>query len=433
MKPACSLSRHASGAATILALAVFAAGPANATQLTEADAAARTAREAPLTTASPEEVGLDGEVLARIGPAMQQAIDQGVTAGVMTLVARRGEIVHWDARGWRVRDEDPLEPNDIFRIYSMTKPVTSVAVMLLVEDGLLSLDDEVGSVIPAFADVQVFQDLGNRPPDRPILIRHLLTHTSGLTYGVFGSSAVDSMYNRVFDKKSGNSDLDLRGWADVLASLPLIDDPGDRWNYSLSTDLLGHVVEVVSGETLDRFFQERIFDPLGMHDTGFQVSADKQDRFTAMYWLTKEGLEMGDSPTDGSYTRPAIWLSGGGGLVSTARDYLRFCRMLLEGGELDGVRLLESETVRLMTRNRLAEDLLPILKIPGMGFGLGFAVPAGEEDGTYWWSGVANTYFWIDPAEEIIAFAWTQLQPFGSATIDQLLRPLVYEAILDGN
>ena len=386
-----------------------------------------------LTTAAPEEVGLDGEVLARIGPAMEQAIDRGVTAGIMTLVARRGEIVHWDARGWRIEDEDPLEPNDIFRIYSMTKPVTSVAVMMLVEDGLLALDDEVASVVPGFADVQVYDDGATRPPDRPMLIRDLLTHTSGLTYGVFGDSPVDSMYNREFYGTPGSSEYDLRKRADILASLPLIDDPGDRWNYSLSTDLLGHVVEVVSGKTLDRFFRERIFDPLGMDDTGFQVPADKQDRFTAMYWRTSEGLQMGDSPTEGSYTRPPTWFSGGGGLASTARDYLRFCRMLLRGGELDGVRLLESETVRLMTRNHLADDLLPVMGIPGMGFGLGFAAPAGEENGAYWWSGVANTYFWIDPAEEIIAFAWTQLQPFGRAPVDRLLRPFVYQAIMDDN
>ena len=398
----------------------------------QAGAAGQEVQEA-LTTAAPEEVGLDGEVLARIGPAMEQAIDRGVTAGIMTLVARRGEIVHWDARGWRIEDEDPLEPNDIFRIYSMTKPVTSVAVMMLVEDGLLALDDEVASVIPGFADVQVYDDGATRPPDRPMLIRDLLTHTSGLTYGVFGDSPVDSMYNREFYGNPGSSEYDLRQRADILASLPLIDDPGDRWNYSLSTDLLGHVVEVVSGKTLDRFFRERIFDPLGMDDTGFQVPADKQDRFTAMYWRTPEGLQMGDSPTEGSYTRPPTWFSGGGGLASTARDYLRFCRMLLRGGELDGVRLLESETVRLMTRNHLAGDLLPVMGIPGMGFGLGFAAPAGEENGAYWWSGVANTYFWIDPAEEIIAFAWTQLQPFGRAPVDQILRPFVYRAIMDEN
>ena len=413
------ISRHA-GAAFVLASII--AAPATAP-----------AQEAPLPSTTPEEVGLSSEVLARIGPTMQEYIDGGRTAGVMTLVARRGRIAHWEARGWRVHDDDPLEPNDIFRIYSMTKPVTSVAVMMLVENGLLSLDDKVGNVIPAFKDVKVFQDVGPRRPDRAMRIRHLLTHTSGLSYGVFGSSAVDSMYNRAFDKKSGEPQPDLGEWADILASLPLVDDPGDRFNYSVSTDLLGHVVEVVTGQTLDRFFRERIFEPLGMHDTGFQVPAEKRDRLTAMYRPTGDGLKLGDSPTDGSFTRRPDWLSGGSGLVSTARDYLRFCRMLLGGGELDGVRLIEPETVRLMTSNRLDEDLLPILRIPGMGFGLGFAVPAGIEDGTYWWAGVANTYFWIDPAEEIIAFAWTQLQPFGAATVDRLLRPIVYEAIMDGD
>ncbi len=393
---------------------------------------AQEARQA-LTTAAPEEVGLDGAVLDSIGPAMQQAIDRGVASGIMTLVSRRGEIVHWDARGWRVRDEDPLEPDDIFRIYSMTKPVTSVAVMMLVEEGRLSLDDEVAGVVPAFADVRVYQEDGDhRPPDRPMLVRHLLTHTSGLTYGIFGNSAVDAMYNEAF-AKTRDPAPDLAGWAEVLASLPLIDDPGDRWNYSLSTDLLGRVVEVASGQTLDRFFQERIFEPLGMEDTGFQVPADERRRFTAMYRRTAEGLAPADSPTEGSYTRTPVWLSGGGGLASTASDYLRFCRMLLGGGELDGVRLLEPETVRLMTQNHLADDLLPVMGIPDMGFGLGFAVPANEEDGAYWWSGVANTYFWIDPAEEIVAFAWTQLQPFGAAPVDRILRPFVGRAIMDGN
>ena len=387
----------------------------------------------PLTTAAPEEVGLDGEVLAGIGPAMREFLDQGGTAGIMTMVARRGEIVHWDAQGWRVLDEDPLEPNDIFRIYSMTKPVTSVAIMMLVEEGRLSLDDEVGDVLPAFAGVRVHQDTGARSPDRPMLIRHLLTHTSGLTYGFFGTSAVDSIYNADLNGPAAVGGYDLEKRAGILAALPLIDDPGDRWNYSLSTDLLGRVIEVVSGRTLDDFFRERIFEPLDMHDTGFRVPADKLDRFTAMYTRTPGGLRLGDSPTDGSYTRAPTWLSGGGGLASTAADYLRFCRMLLGGGELDGARLLKPETVSLMTRNHLADDLLPVMGIPGMGFGLGFAVPAGEEDGAYWWSGVANTYFWIDPAEEIIAFAWTQLQPFGRAPVDRILRPFVYRAIMEEN
>ena len=384
-----------------------------------------------LTTAAPDEVGLSSEALARIGPTMRQFIDNDRTAGILTLVARRGEIVHWDAHGWRVKDEDPLDPNDIFRIYSMTKPVTSVAAMILIEEGRMSLDDPLSSVIPSFADVQVYDGGNLRPPARPILIRDLLTHTSGLTYGVFGNTPVDSMYSsrlNALDRR-GNADLEER--AEVLASLPLIDDPGARWNYSLSTDVLGRVVEVVSGQSLDAFFRERIFDPLGMHDTGFHVAAGKTDRFTQLYFRGRDGLVA--PPGGDRFTRPPSWYSGGGGLTSTAADYLRFCEMLLGGGERDGVRILRPGTVELMTRNHLPEEMIPVLGLPGQGFGLGFAVSVGDNPGTYWWSGVASTYFWIDPEEEIIAFAWTQLQPYGMAPVDRLLRPIVYEAIRDGN
>ena len=382
------------------------------------------------TTAAPEAVGLSGEVLARIGPTMQGFIDADRTAGIMTMVARRGEIVHWDAHGWRVLNEDLLEPDDIFRIYSMTKPVTSVAAMMLVEEGLLSLDDELASVIPEFADVGVHDNGATRPPDRPILIRDLLTHTSGLTYGIFGNTPVDSMYNRALYGSPEGSRRNLQQRVEMIASLPLVDDPGDRWIYSMSTDVLGRVVEVASGQSLDDFFRERIFEPLGMDDTGFHVPAGKHDRFTRMYRLSRQGLQASSSPEQDPYLHPATWFSGGGGLTSTASDYLRFAQMLLGGGELEGVRLLQTETVSEMTRNQLPDDLVPILPGLGdMGFGLGFAVPAGEEDGAYWWSGVANTYFWIDPAEEIIAFAWTQLQPFGGAPVDRLLRPIVYESI----
>jgi len=386
------------------------------------------------TTAAPEDVGLSSEVLARIGPTMQQFIDADRTAGIMTMVARRGEIVHWEAHGWRVLDQDPLERDDIFRIYSMTKPVTSVAAMMLVEEGLLSLDDELASVIPEFADAAVYESGATRPPDRPILIRDLLTHTSGLTYGIFGDSPVDSMYNRALYGASTGSRRDLEERVDVIASLPLVDDPGDRWVYSMSTDVLGRVVEVVSGQSLDDFFRERIFAPLGMDDTGFHVPAGKHDRFTRMYRISRRGLQPAGDPGDDAFTRRATWFSGGGGLTSTATDYLRFAQMLLGEGELDGVRLLHLETVREMTRNHLASDLIPIL--PGLGdtgFGLGFAVPADEEDGAYWWSGVADTYFWIDPAEELVAFAWTQLQPCGGAPVDRLLRPIVQESIRKGN
>ena len=384
------------------------------------------------TTAEPEEVGMSSEVLARIAPTMQRLIDRDGTAGIMTLVSRRGEIVHWNAQGWRIRGDDPLEPDDIFRIYSMTKPVTSVAAMILVDDGLLSLDDELGSVLPDFAGVQVYENGGTRPPSRPILIRDLLTHTSGLTYGFFGDSPVDSMYNRELNALPEGPGGDLEERVATIASLPLIDDPGARWNYSVSTDVLGRVVEVVSGQSLSEFFRERIFEPLGMEDTGFRVPADKLDRFTAMYRRSGDGLSPAGIPGDGPFTRPPTWLSGGGGLVSTAGDYLRFCRMLLGGGELDGVRLLRRETVRLMTGNHLPDEMIPIL--PGLddqGFGLGFAVSVGANAGSYWWSGIANTYFRVDPREEIVAMAWTQLQPYGAAPLDRLLRPLVYEAIID--
>ena len=395
------------------------------------DAAADPDARQQWTTAEPEEVGMSSEVLDRIAPAMRQLLDRDATAGIMTMVSRRGEIVHWDAQGWRVRDEDRLERDDIFRIYSMTKPVTSVAAMMLVEDGLLSLDDELGSVIPDFADVEVYQDAGNRPPSRPILIRDLLSHTSGLTYGIFGNSAVDSMYNAKLMSMDAGADLEERVAA--IASLPLVDDPGARWNYSYSTDVLGRVVEVVSGQSLDAFFRQRIFEPLGMDDTGFHVTADRLDRFTAMYRRTRDGLVSGSSPAGDPYTRPPTWFSGGGGLTSTASDYLRFCEMLLGGGELDGVRLLRPETVALMTSNHLPDEMIPILGLADQGFGLGFSVSVGEDAGTYGWSGIANTYFWVDPGEEIIAMAWTQLQPFGAAPLSSLLRPIVYEAIIDGN
>ena len=395
------------------------------------DATARSTQDR--TTAAPEQVGLSSEVLARIGPTMQRFIDNERTAGIMTLVARRGEIVHWDAHGWRVRDEDPLEPNDIFRIYSMTKPVTSVAAMILVEEGRLSLDDPLSSVIPSFADVQVYDDGEFRPPARPILIRDLFSHTSGLTYGVFGNTPVDSLYRRSLNALDMGGSADLAERVEVIASLPLVDDPGDRWVYSMSTDVLGRVVEVVSGQPLDAFFRERIFEPLGMVDTGFHVAEGRTGHFTQVYLRGRDGLVAPPSPNGDRFTRPPSWYSGGGGLTSTAADYLRFCEMLLGEGERDGVRILRPETVALMTRNHLPDEMIPVLGLPGQGFGLGFAVSVGENPGTYWWSGVANTYFWIDPEEEIIAFAWTQLQPYGMAPVDRLLRPIVYEAIIDGN
>jgi CubicO group peptidase (beta-lactamase class C family)/uncharacterized protein (DUF305 family) len=390
------------------------------------------AAQTPLPTAAPEDVGLSPAVLDRIGPAMQALVDSGRTAGVMTLVARQGRLVHWDARGWRVLGEDALEPDDIFRIYSMTKPVTSVAAMMLVEEGRLSLDTPLADVLPQFRDVHVLDAGRLRPPASPILIRHLLTHTAGFGYGDIGRTPVDSAY-RAAELGVWGTAGNLEQTVDAIARLPLAFDPGTRWSYSLGVDVLGRVVEVVSGRTLEDFFRARIFEPLGMEDTGFHVPSGKLDRFTAAYGPGQGGLRVIESHIDGQHTRPAEWLSGGGGLVSTASDYVRFAQMLLNEGELDGVRLLRPETVRLMRTNQLPSELVPIpIGGQNQGFGLGFAVSMGENAGAYRWLGITGTFFWIDPTQQLVAFAWNQLRPSGGAPIERVLSELVYQAIAEG-
>ncbi|MXY17793.1 MAG: beta-lactamase family protein, partial [Acidobacteria bacterium] len=376
--------------------------------------------------------------LERIGPAMQAYVDDGRVAGVMTMVARRGQVVHWAAAGVRdVATDDPLEPDDIFRIYSMTKPITSVATMMLVEEGKVALDDPVARFIPEFGDVMVLTDAGESlAPDRPITIEHLLTHTSGLTYGFFGDSPVDRAY-RESDFFTGAAGLD--DFARQAAALPLLASPGERWNYSISTDILGRVIEVASGQSLDAFFRARITGPLGMDDTAFVVPADKRGRFTGHYAVQDGALQLVDSPADGEYTRTPAWLSGGGGLTSTASDYIRFAQMLLQDGRLGETQILAPETVQMMRANRLPEALAPIqlgnYLSPGYGFGLGFAVvvdadssPEPDNDGVFRWAGAANTFFWIDPAEELIGLVWIQLNPFAAYALEREFQPLVYEA-----
>ena len=398
-----------------------------------------TAEAAGLPTAGPESAGMSSERLARIAPAVQAYVDDGRLAGVMTMVARRGQVVHWDAAGMRDVDAgDPLEPDDIFRIYSMTKPLTSVAVMILVEEGAIALDDPVSKFIPAFADATVLTDGGDRvAPARPMTVEHLLTHTSGLTYGFFGDSPVDRIYNQsgFFTQAEG-----LEDFAQRVAALPLLASPGDRWNYSVSTDILGRVVEVASGQSFDAFLQARILDPLEMTDTAFVVPAGKRGRFAANYARPDGALQMIDSPVDGQYTEPPRWLSGGGGLTSTASDYIRFAQMLLQDGVLGDVRILETETVQAMRSNRLPDALVPLqlgtYLSPGHGFGLGFAVivdaessPEPDNDGVFRWAGAANTYFWIDPAAELIGMVWAQFNPFAAYDLEREFQTLVYEAL----
>lgn len=399
------------------------------------DQGALAARQPAIRVGTPEEVGMSSEALARIGPAMEEIVDAGGTGGIVTLVARDGVIVHWEAHGWRVLDEDPLERNDIFRIYSMTKPVTSVAAMMLVEDGLLGLDQPVAEILPAFASVEVYDDGELRPPLRPMTIRDLLRHTSGLTYGMFGNSPVDRMYVEAMASLEMDTGRDLAETVDLVATLPLLADPGTRWNYSMSTDVLGRVVEVASGMSLADFFQRRIFEPLGMDETAFHVAGANQDRLLDVYSRTPNGLVAVDAADDSPFSRPPSWYSGGGGLTSTPADYLRFAQMLANEGELGGVRLLRQGTVHAMRTNQLDDALLPMRlggPIPNHGWGLGFAVGMeGSARDIYWWAGIANTRFWIDPVEDIVAFAWTQFLPSGGVSIDPILREMVYDAVVE--
>jgi len=334
----------------------------------------------------------------------------------------------------------------------MTKPVTSVAAMMLFEEGLLRLDHELSRYIPEFADVMVW-DGGSpeapqlRKPDRPIMIRDLFLHTSGLTYAFLQQHPVDALYrHRGLDYAGWKGDL--KTFCEALARAPLVFSPGEMWNYSNATDVLGRVVEVVSGLSLDRFFETRIFAPLGMKDTGFSAGPAQADRLMACYWRNAlNGQVMLNDPagTQSRFCEAPNVLSGGGGLVSTIGDYFRFCLMLAQGGELDGARILSPKTVEFMIRNHLpgnrtiaqmGDRTFSETRMDGSGFGLGWAVTTDVisttqpgSEGTYSWGGMASTFFWIDPEEELIAIQMTQLMPSASYPIRPQLQQLVYAAI----
>jgi len=305
-----------------------------------------------------------------------------------------------------------------------------------VEDGAVSLDDPVSRHLPAFADVEVYAGGELVSPRRPITVADLLGHTSGLTYGLFGRTQVDSLY-REANVFSG----DLANLVEEVAGLPLLGHPGSRWNYSVSTDVLGGLVEVVGGQPFDEFLRARIFTPLGMTDTDFVVPPEKTARFTTSYAATPNGaLRVVDSPVEGAYNTKPVLLLGGSGLVSTAADYVRFAQMLLNGGELDGTRILRPETVDLMRTNRLAEDLIPISiatwRADGYGFGLGFSVlvddeatPGPDNDGVFRWWGIGSTYFWIDPEAELVGLLLTQLNPPTLPMLESEFQTLVYDAL----
>jgi CubicO group peptidase (beta-lactamase class C family) len=400
----------------------------------------------------PAEVGFDPERLARIDRHLARYVDDGLLPGWLVTVSRHGRMVH--ATGYGRRDVEaalPVEHDTIWRIYSMTKPVTSVAVMMLYEQGRLQLTDPVARYIPSFTDVRVYSSGPalkplTVPAAEPVRIWHLLTHTSGLTYGFHHAHPVDEMYRLAGFELMPERAVDLAAACDAWAGLPLVFQPGTEFNYSVATDVLGRVVEVVSGQRLDEFFAEHIFTPLGMVDTGF--TAVDLDRLAALYRLHPETGAMAREDRIGvRWTKPPVMLSGGGGLASTAADYDRFIRMLLGGGELDGSRLLGPRTVRFMTRNHLpgGADMQAIGRptsgespVHGVGFGLGFSVVIDSarsrimsSDGEFAWGGVASTAFWIDPVEEVTVQFFTQLIPSSAYPIRPQLRALVYAALVD--
>ncbi len=397
--------------------------------------------------------GFIPERLALIAPFLQKTyIDTGRLPCAQVLIARGGEAVYECSIGYMgVEEKKPLIEDALFRIYSMTKPLTSVAFMMLVEEGHVALDDPVSRYIPEFAKLEVYESgkLGSfktRPVDRPMIILDLLRHTSGFTYGFQARSEVDAAY-RTLDIGGVNRNGSLELMIEKLSNLPLEFSPGSAWNYSVSTDVLGYLVGKISGQSFESFLQERLLDPLGMIDTHFQLPQSKIARFTNCYAATPEGgMKLADSAATSAYLTPAEMVSGGGGLVSTTDDYYRFCRMLNQGGQLDGKHYLGRKTIELMQSNHLpgGKDL-PELSISmfsesvfnGVGFGLGFSVVKDPAQtmipgsvGEAAWGGMASTAFWLDPKEDLFAIFMTQLMPSSTYPVRRQLRTLVYSALV---
>jgi CubicO group peptidase (beta-lactamase class C family) len=399
-----------------------------------------------------EQVGLSAARLARISQWMKGWVDNGRLPGMVTCVMRKGELAFAEAYGKAdVERNKAVRPDTIFRIYSMTKPLTSTAIMMLYEEGRFQLDDPISRFLPAFRNMRVFAG-GSRgkiesvPAEREITFRDLLTHTSGLTYGFMESNPVDALYRAKDGVDFQTAETSLAAVVDKLATFPLIAQPGKAWNYSVSTDVLGRLVEVIAGEPFEKYLVEKVIKPLGMVDTDFHVPNAKHERFAANYQPSADGkLALIDDPAKSRYLKPRKVNSGGGGLVSTAADYLRFCKFMLNKGELDGVRLLGRKTVELMTMNHLNGDMADMgtprfseSTYYGIGFGLGFSVmidPAKAHivgtPGEYAWGGAASTAFWCDPAEDMAVVLLTQLMPSSTYPIRRELRVLTYQAIVD--
>jgi len=403
---------------------------------------------------APERVGMNGDSLSHIGTLLRERyIKPGKIAGSSTLVARGGKLCYFEQEGLMDRERGTLMRADtIFRIYSMTKPVTSIALMQLFEQGRFALTDPVGRYIPELANMRLWKagrypNFETVPSERPIEIRDLLMHTAGFTYDFLQQSNVDAAYGKLKLgwPTPGNTLKEMIG---QLAELPLLFIPGSRWNYSVATDVVGYLVEVLSGMSLDDYFKKYIFGPLGMVDTGFEIPAANQERFAACYERRADkSVVLQDDPQKSHY-RERSFLSGGGGLVSTMSDYYRFCQMLLAGGSLEGVRIIGRKTLEFMAQNHLpgSADLgdfatggFSETAYEGIGFGLGFAVKdnavknaSSGSNGQYFWGGLASTLFWIDPKEDLIAIFMTQLIPSSTYNFRGQLEAIIYGAVDGG-
>jgi len=393
---------------------------------------------------NPEALGFSSERLLRIHNLMNRYVESGKLAGLVTCVARRGQLVHCETFGHQnLETQTPMAKDSIFRIYSMTKPITSMALMMLYEEALFNLTDEVSHYLPDFKDAKIWGAGGVlESPVRPMTVQDLLRHTAGLSYGdhTESHSPVDKYYDEadLFNANTTNAEMTSR-----IASLPLLYHPGEKWHYSVATDVVGHLVEVLSGETLADFMEEKIFDRLGMVDTAFHIDPSRLSRFCTLYGKTPDS-EFGvlDVPDSSEYLPPVTLYSGGSGLVSTTSDYLKFAQCILNGGELNGVRLLGPKTVALMTTNHLPAPLLPIAfegtePMLGMGFGLGFGVMLDPAQtgvmgsvGDHGWGGYAETFFWIDPKEDLIANLMTQYLPSQTYPIRKEFRTAVYQSLI---
>ena len=398
------------------------------------------AREIP--TATPESVGMSSERLARIEIAMQRYIDAELTPGVVTAIIRKGQLVHFKAQGDMDVDADKIMSSDaILRIASMTKPITSVALMMLWEEGHFQLRDPVAKFIPEFANVKVSStgDASGETGElidleRPIQIRDMLTHTAGLANSYIGNSEAYG------DAMGGDPTRDNAHLVEKLVKIPLNYQPGEDWQYSVATDVVGRLVEVISGQSLDEFFKERIFGPLDMPDTHFYMDANKAPRLTAQYTPGEDNkitLQDPGSADSRWISGPKTLFRGAGGLASTARDYLRFQQMMLSGGELHGVRLLAPSTVSLMLENHTG-DMSLWLPGPGMGFGLGYGVVVDRGEaatplslGSGYWGGAYCTLSWIDPEQELVGILMTQVRPYTHINIRQDFQVLTYQAVVD--